>query len=60
MRGAVERLSATLEDGLARRLAELLSDREIAALRARVASLLADPVHPLPPTDRPALPWPVY
>lgn len=60
MREAVERLATTLEDGLAPRLAELLSAREVAALRARVEGLLADPVHPLPPTDRPALPWPVY
>ena len=42
------------------RVAELLGEDERAALAERVEALLADPVHPNPPTDRPPLPWPPY
>lgn len=37
-----------------------LGPAEAEALDQRVVSLLADPVHPEPPADRPALPWPPY
>jgi hypothetical protein len=57
---AVERLAAALEAGLSRRIANLLSQREAAAVQHRVAGLLARPVHPHPPDDRPAVPWPVW
>ncbi|MGW7467962.1 SCO1664 family protein [Streptomyces xantholiticus] len=60
---AVERLTAVaaaLADGgpLATRLAELLTAAEVAAVRARVAALLASGVHPVPSGDWPAIPWP--
>ncbi|MEX1044471.1 MAG: phosphatidylinositol kinase [Acidimicrobiia bacterium] len=56
----VEHLAAALETGLEDRTAELLSVREADALIRRVADLLARPVHPHPPDDRPAVPWPVW
>ncbi|MER6613131.1 SCO1664 family protein [Streptomyces xantholiticus] len=60
---AVERLTAVaaaLANGgpLATRLAELLTAAEVAAVRARVAALLASGVHPVPSGDWPAIPWP--
>ncbi|ATW47700.1 SCO1664 family protein [Streptomyces peucetius] len=60
---AVERLTAVaaaLADGgpLATRLAELLTAAEVAAVKARVAALLASGVHPVPSGDWPAIPWP--
>lgn len=58
--GAVERLTAALDSGLADRVTRLLSSREAMALRHRVDDLLARPVHPAPPDDRPAVPWPVW
>ena len=45
---------------LATALAELLSAREIAATRGRVAELLAAGVFPSPSPDWPAIPWPPY
>lgn len=38
----------------------LLSPAEVEAAAHRVERLAADPVHPDPPVDRPALPWPVW
>ncbi|WP_420824712.1 SCO1664 family protein [Streptomyces spiramenti] len=57
---ALAALDARLADGepTAARLARLVSPRELAALRARVAALRADGVHPLPGGDWPAVPWP--
>ncbi|MFI1158075.1 SCO1664 family protein [Streptomyces sioyaensis] len=57
---ALRELDAALEDGrpLAARLAELLTERETAALRARVAGLLRSGRHPEPSGDWPAIPWP--
>ena len=43
-----------------RRIVELLGAQERAALRARTRLVLDAGVHPDPPTDRPAIPWPAY
>ncbi|MFI6764299.1 SCO1664 family protein [Streptomyces sp. NPDC050355] len=43
---------------LAARLAELITDAEIEALRARVAGLLSSGRHPEPSGEWPAIPWP--
>lgn len=43
---------------LAARLAELITDAEIEALRARVAGLLGTGRHPEPSGEWPAIPWP--
>jgi len=53
-------LQAALDADLGRRLAGLLSRREVAAVRRRVARLLAAGVHPLPTGDWPAVPWPPF
>lgn len=60
---AVEVLSGlrdALADGasLAERLAELITEAEIDALRARVAELLETGLHPVPNGSWPAIPWP--
>lgn len=47
-------------DVVAASLTDLLSPAEVDAAAARVAALLGDPVHPLPPTDRPPMPWPLW
>lgn len=39
-------------------LAQLLPERDVAALRARVHALLAGPTHPVPAGGWPAVPWP--
>lgn len=55
---------AALGDGLdgehGRVFRSELNDREWKALRSRLATLLSEPRHPHPPTDRPPLPWPAY
>ncbi|MFD7441146.1 SCO1664 family protein [Streptomyces sp. NPDC059909] len=53
-------LMASLSDGsaLAARLGELLTPAEVAAVRARVAALLASSRHPEPSGEWPAIPWP--
>lgn len=38
----------------------LLSPAEVAASASRVEQLLAEPVHPDPPDDRPPMPWPLW
>jgi uncharacterized repeat protein (TIGR03843 family) len=56
---ALRRLKAQLTDGrLAAELATLLTTSEIRATRTRVEVLLKHRVHPYPPTDWPAVPWP--
>ncbi len=60
MVSAVEGFGEALDTGLRERVADLLSDREAAALLTRTKALLATPLHPDPPADRPALPWPVW
>ncbi len=54
------RLSRQLEGDLAAELSALITRREIAALRRRVAELLASAVMPLPSGDWPAIPWPAF
>ncbi|MGW3010082.1 SCO1664 family protein [Streptomyces sp. NPDC001219] len=53
-------LREALEDGgpLAARLAELITDAETEALRARVTGLLRSSRHPEPSGAWPAIPWP--
>ncbi|MFJ8078581.1 SCO1664 family protein [Streptomyces sp. NPDC096176] len=57
---ALAALGAALSDSgaLATRLAELLTAAEVAAVRERVAALLASGRHPEPSGDWPAVPWP--
>ena len=56
---ALRRLSRLLDGGsLAAELTGWLSAEEIAATASRVELLLEHGVHPYPPTDWPAVPWP--
>jgi len=56
---ALGRLRHQLSGGdLAADLATWLSAREVAATRRRIERLLEVKVHPYPPTDWPAVPWP--
>ena len=57
---ALEQLRDTINGGLGARVGALLGSDEQTALQERVDRLLADPVHPEPPTDRPPVPWPPY
>ncbi|MGF1344084.1 SCO1664 family protein [Streptomyces flavovirens] len=56
----LDRLAAGLEPGtgLATRLAELITEAELDALRERVAALRASGRHPQPSGEWPAIPWP--
>ncbi|HEX9031403.1 MAG TPA: SCO1664 family protein [Streptosporangiaceae bacterium] len=56
---ALERIGALLEHGdLADVLRQWLTDDEVTAARIRVQMLLRHRVHPYPPEDWPAVPWP--
>jgi uncharacterized repeat protein (TIGR03843 family) len=56
---ALRRLNASLADGtLTAELSSLLSEGEIDATKVRVEMLLEHRVHPYPPADWPAVPWP--
>jgi uncharacterized repeat protein (TIGR03843 family) len=56
---ALRRLNAKLAEGsLAAELARLLTASEIRAIRTRIETLLKHRVHPYPPADWPAVPWP--
>jgi uncharacterized repeat protein (TIGR03843 family) len=57
---ALERLSEMLSDGgeLAAELSRWLEPEELDATRARVELLMEHKVHPFPPADWPAVPWP--
>ncbi len=56
---ALERISAQLDGGeLAEALARWLTADEVMATRIRVELLLRHRVHPYPPEDWPAVPWP--
>jgi uncharacterized repeat protein (TIGR03843 family) len=56
---ALRRLNAQLSDGgLEAELSPLLTGDEIAATKTRVETLLKHRVHPYPPADWPAVPWP--
>jgi hypothetical protein len=57
---ALTRLETAVAGSLGDRVEELLGTEERAALADRTSALLANPVHPDPPTDRPPLPWPPY
>jgi uncharacterized repeat protein (TIGR03843 family) len=59
-RADIERLCTALDDQLGDHLADLLSDREIEALRARAQRLLADGCLPLPDPYRHVIPWPPF
>jgi uncharacterized repeat protein (TIGR03843 family) len=54
------RLAEALDGELGRDLAGLLSRREIAATRRRVANLLETRRFPQPRPDWPAIPWPPF
>ncbi|MFD7960766.1 SCO1664 family protein [Streptomyces zaomyceticus] len=58
--GVLDALDRSLAPGapLAARLAELLTDAEVAAVRARVEALRATGRHPEPSGQWPAIPWP--
>ena len=56
---ALRRLNAQLSEGsLTAQLAVLLTASEISATKLRVQTLLKHRVHPYPPADWPAVPWP--
>jgi uncharacterized repeat protein (TIGR03843 family) len=56
---ALRRLNTQLnEGGLEAELSSLLTESEIAATKIRVETLLKHRVHPYPPADWPAVPWP--
>ena len=58
---ALARLKAELATGsLAAELPQRLTADEVTATRQRVELLLAAGVHPYPPEDWPAVPWPPY
>ena len=52
-------LQSGLAGDLGAALESELDAHEADACRRRVEELLADPVHPAPPDDRPPLPWPM-
>ena len=41
-------------------LEQYLTDAEIEALRMRISHLLQEGAFPFPPTQWPAIPWPIY
>ncbi|RKS73371.1 putative repeat protein (TIGR03843 family) [Actinomadura pelletieri DSM 43383] len=56
---ALDRVAAALSDGpLGPRLSELLTPDEVDATRRRVDLMLKHRIHPYPPEDWPAIPWP--
>ncbi|QCB93056.1 SCO1664 family protein [Cellulomonas shaoxiangyii] len=59
-REGVERVRAGLDGELGDRLAELLTDAEVAAVAARCDRLLADGRFPGPDGDMPSVPWPLF
>jgi len=58
---ALLRLQEEMESGpLAQELPQRLAASEIQATSQRIGLLLAAKVHPYPPEDWPAVPWPPY
>lgn len=57
---ALADLDVALTGDLGALLSAHLDPSAIAALKRRMADLLSTGVHPSPPTDRPAVPWPVW
>lgn len=47
-------------DRLATLLDDLLTPEEVEATMARARRLVSHPIHPLPPEDRPPMPWPLW
>jgi len=59
-RTALERLGTEFDGWLGARVAALLGPAEARAMELRITTLCESPVHPHPPNDRPAVPWPMY
>ena len=59
---ALHRLRHALADGgdLGTQLSRWLSPAEVEATRERIKLLLQHRIHPFPPEDWPAVPWPPY
>ncbi len=57
---ALRRLEDALPQILSGRAGRYLDEHEAAALAERVEKLVRCPVHPGPPLDRPAMPWPLF
>lgn len=55
---ALERVRSLLDGGLGAELAALITAEEVEATRGRVDLMLRHRVHPYPPEDWPAIPWP--
>ena len=55
---ALATLAKAIDADLATQLAALLTSAEVAAMRHRLAALQAARSFPMPPGDRPAVPWP--
>lgn len=60
MMSALMSLDTELGNNLGDDLSSLLSPAELEALSTRVEELGASGAHPLPPDDRPPVPWPVW
>ena len=52
--------AVSLLRGFEQRVGDMLSLAEAKAFRRRIENLLKSRVHPAPPRDRPAIPWPVW
>ncbi|HJQ95023.1 MAG TPA: phosphatidylinositol kinase [Acidimicrobiia bacterium] len=57
---ALDRLGRALDRQLAKDLMTLVTKPELEAFRQRLDDLASTGVHPLPPEDRPPVPWPVW
>ncbi|MPZ52376.1 MAG: phosphatidylinositol kinase [Acidimicrobiia bacterium] len=57
---ALQDLLPQLEDDLGAQLLEMIGQPEMGALASRTKLLIETGVHPEPPQDRHALPWPLY
>lgn len=57
---ALQSLSDALTGSLSDRMCRMLGESERDALSFRTTQLLESKTHPLPPTDRPAVPWPMW
>ncbi|MBT8214350.1 MAG: SCO1664 family protein [Acidimicrobiia bacterium] len=58
--GDIEQLEARLDGELGAQVTETLGGSAFDSLRSRVRLFLDNPIHPEPPQDRPAVPWPPY
>lgn len=57
---ALAAAAAAADGTLGGRIQGLLGRSSLRALRSRISSLASSGVHPEPPDDRPAVPWPPY